>query len=266
VDIALAASAGGGRVFTMGPLIHNPQVLETLQARGIGVLDEGDLPASLEGVTVVIRAHGIPPALEARLRSLGASLEDATCLKVKASQEKARAFAAEGRRVFLAGEKDHGEIIGIQGYAPGCLIAADRLEAERAAEAVLAREGPVKAALIAQTTLSPEEYAAIGEILAARFPDLVITDTICLATRERQEALRDLCGQVDAVVVAGGRTSANTRRLFAIAEASGKPAVLAERPCDIPPEFAAYPTVGLSAGASTPDDLIEAIERRLISQ
>jgi 4-hydroxy-3-methylbut-2-enyl diphosphate reductase len=249
----------------MGPLIHNPQVLEDLRKRGVEALDEAALPDALRGSTVIIRAHGIKPELEAALVRRGAVIQDATCPKVKASQMKARALSDAGFRLFLAGEKHHGEVIGIQGYAPACVIVANSEEAGEAA-AALAREpdARLKTALIAQTTLSPEEYRAIGEGITRHLPQTEIIDTICPATRDRQDSLKSLCTKVEAVVIAGGRESANTRRLLAIAEACGKPAVLVETARALPPAFAAYAAVGLTAGASTPDEVIAFIELALM--
>ncbi|GHV16433.1 4-hydroxy-3-methylbut-2-enyl diphosphate reductase [Spirochaetia bacterium] len=256
-------------VYTMGPLIHNPQVLSDLRARGVETLDEEALPKTLENAVVIIRAHGITPQLETELTARGARLVDATCPKVKASQLKVRSLREAGYHVFLAGERCHGEIIGIQGFAPGCVIVANREEAEAAAAAVAEKLfcgsgiNSTKTALLAQTTISPEEYRAIGEGIARFFPQVEIIDTICGATRDRQDALKRLCAGVDAVIVAGGRDSANTRRLLAIAQAQGKPCWLAESAADIPREIAAYTTVGLSAGASTPDAVIDNIAAAL---
>jgi 4-hydroxy-3-methylbut-2-enyl diphosphate reductase len=273
------ASAGAiPAVYTIGPLIHNPQVLADLRGRGVEALDEAALPKTLQNTVVIIRAHGITPQLEAELVSRGARILDATCPRVKASQLRARSLSKAGYRIFLAGERHHGEIRGIQGYAGECVIVADREEAEAAAKRY-SREwantaGPgrtghgarlPKTALIAQTTISPEEYRAIGEGIAEFFPDLEIIDTICEATRDRQDALRQLCTEVDAVIVAGGRDSANTRRLLAIARGLGKPCWLAESAAGLPPELAAYTTVGLSAGASTPDAVIDSIAAALVT-
>jgi 4-hydroxy-3-methylbut-2-enyl diphosphate reductase len=243
----------------MGPLIHNPQVLKDLNRRGVEILEEGCLP-DLSGAVVIIRAHGISPHLEADLVFRGACVVDATCPKVKASQMKAQALAGAGYRVFLAGEARHGEIAGIRGYAPGCIVVADGDEAVLAAKRLFREDPGARTALIGQTTSSPDEYAVIGEAVRSFFPGLQVIDTICGATRDRQTALRDLCGKVDAVIVAGGRESANTRRLLAIAEASGKPAWLVENAGGVPAELASYTTAGLSAGASTPDEVIRAIE------
>jgi 4-hydroxy-3-methylbut-2-enyl diphosphate reductase len=188
---------------------------------------------------------------------------DATCPKVKASQMRARSLSGEGCRVFLAGEERHGELIGVQGYAPGSVVVADPGEAERAAEKLFREEGEIKTALLGQTTISPGEYRAIAGGIRKFFPGLAVVDTICGATRDRQDALRELCGGVDAVIIAGGRESANTRRLLGIAKSRGKPAWLIETKDEIPPEIGSYALVGLIAGASTPDGVIADIERAL---
>lgn len=249
-----------GQVYTMGPLIHNPQVLEDLKNQGMKTLEETALPGNLQGARVIIRAHGISPDLEASLIRRGTRLVDATCPKVKASQMKVREFTARGYQVFLAGEKHHGELIGIQGYGSNCLVLADAGEAAVLAEGFADSSPWIKTVLLGQTTISSEEYGLIGEAVRRFFPDLEIIDTICGATKERQEALKELCGNVDALVVVGGKESANTRRLLSIAQAQGKPAWLVESPRDIPPEAGSYPRVGLSAGASSPDALIDQIE------
>jgi 4-hydroxy-3-methylbut-2-enyl diphosphate reductase len=248
-------------VYAMGPLIHNPRAMKTLTDRGLVVLDEDNLPADLSGASVIIRAHGITPRLEKALKNLGATLIDATCPRVKASQLKAQSLCRDGYRVFLAGEKRHGEIIGIQGYAPDCIMAGEAAEAETAAEKLFSQEPEARTALIGQTTISEDEYTAIAEAIRTVFPNLNVINTICRATRDRQDSLRDLTARVDAVIVAGGRESANTRRLLAIAR--DKPAWLVETPADIPGEIGAYKTVGLCAGASTPEGLIDAVEQAL---
>ena len=252
----------GRQIYTLGPLIHNPLVLKELERRGIRVLEEGSCP-SLENATVIIRAHGVPPLVERDLRRRGAQILDATCPFVKESQKKARDFSEKGYRVFLAGEKNHGEIAGIRGYAETAFVVGNPAGAESAASELFKREGNVKTALIGQTTIRAEEYEAIAGKIRAFFPDLEIAKTICNATLDRQEALRELCGETDAVIIAGGRESANTRRLLFLAAELGKPGWIAETPDDLPPEAKAYKTIGLCAGASTPDVLIDEIEAAL---
>jgi 4-hydroxy-3-methylbut-2-enyl diphosphate reductase len=265
VEMAVKEAESGARVYTLGPLIHNPQALASLAELGVGTLEEEALeePGKLRGATVLIRAHGVSPGTETRLREAGVRLRDATCPRVKANQLKARSLSEEGYRLFLAGEKHHAEIVGLQGYAPFCRVAANPAEAAGAAAELFREAGGVKTALLAQTTLSPEEYRAIGAEIRRYFPDLVMVDAICGAARDRQDALAELCAQVEAVIVAGGRSSANTRRLLSIAQSLGKPAWIAETADDLPREIRGYSPVGLSAGASTPDSVIEGIEGRL---
>jgi 4-hydroxy-3-methylbut-2-enyl diphosphate reductase len=274
---ALSHSSRSGTVCAMGSLIHNSQAMESLTRRGLAVLDEEKIPEDLRDIPVVIRAHGVSPRLEDALASRGARLIDATCPKVKASQIKAQELCRLGRRVFLAGEGRHAEIIGILGYAPDCIVVGSSAEAAVAAEK-LRREtgasggGALKTALIGQTTWDSAGYAFIAEAIRAYFPDLEVCNTICGATQARQDSLRSLCADVDAVIVAGGRESANARRLLDIARSfpgpggRGKPAWLVETPAEIPGEIDRYDTLGLCAGASTPDALIDAIEEALLER
>lgn len=274
LELAGAEADRGGGVFTLGPLIHNPQALEALQNRGVKVIDENRFPRDMDGASFIIRAHGISPQTEAELRGRGGRVIDATCPEVKASQLKAKALVEAGYRLFLAGEAGHAELIGIRGYAgawaeaPFCAVVGNAAEAEEAAAglSVLSPSSAalrVKTALIGQTTISEEEYRAIGEGIKKYFPDLKIIQSICAGIRKRQDALRELLGKVDAVIIAGGKKSANTRRLLAIAEEQGKPCALVESAAVIPPGFSAFQTVGLCAGASTPDSVVDEIERAL---
>ena len=283
VDAARNESLSCGRVYTLGPLIHNPRVLGELKERGIEVLeDSGGLPEdkhsdlltnglkrqnapeTVLNSTVIIRAHGVSPHAENELIRRGARIVDATCPHVKASQNKARSLSRDGYFIFLAGEENHAEITGIRGYIEGhCCIVANPAEAERAA-AELAKERPSpKTALMGQTTISAEEYRAIGQAIGSYFPGLAIIDTLCTATRERQNALREMAGRVDAFIIAGGRGSANTRRLLSIAESCGKKAWIVESSAEIPEQIRSYETVGLCSGTSTPDSLIDEIENAL---
>jgi len=283
VEIAERASLEKGRagaIYTLGPLIHNSRVLESLGKRGLVCLKENELSSLPPDSTVIIRAHGVSPVIERELSKKGIHVLDATCPNVKQSQSKARNFVESGYRLFIAGEENHGEIAGLKGYAEAgfssissssissilpsaaCFVVSNAEEAFASAEELYRREPEAKTALIAQTTLRAEEYRAIGENIQRFFPSLQIVNSICTATMDRQNALRELA-DVDAVIIAGSRESANTQRLLALAREMGKPAWLTEAVSDIPPEIGAYETVGLSAGASTPDDLIDAIEEAL---
>jgi 4-hydroxy-3-methylbut-2-enyl diphosphate reductase len=311
VEMAEAEIAKPEQVYTLGPLIHNPQVLASLADRGVRIVGEGELEApdrDFRNAALIIRAHGISPAVEKKLRDREARsasgtrhtppagrgeaplrIVDATCPRVKASQLAARSLAEQGYRIFLAGERNHAEVQGIYGYAAEgkgrehsaaevsspspdgeetfpCSIVGSPKEAEAAARAVLNREpgSRTKTALIGQSTISEAEYRAIAEVLRKAFPGLEVQQTICGATRDRQDALRELCSTADALVIVGGRDSANTRRLLSIARECGKPAWLAESAADLSAEAGAYPVVGISAGASTPDSVIDEVEQALL--
>jgi 4-hydroxy-3-methylbut-2-enyl diphosphate reductase len=219
---------------------------------------------------VIIRAHGVPPELRASFEARGAEIVDATCPRVIASQRKAEDYARRGYQVVIAGDRDHGEVAGLVGHAEKGARGAQRPNrvavsiVASAAEAATAELSP-PLALIAQTTIKDAEYQAIQKALAARLAgrELVVVDSICPATGERLAALERLAAEVDAIVVVGGRNSANTARLFATAAASGKPAWLIETAAELPSEAFGYERVGVTAGASSPDEVVDEVEAAL---
>ena len=265
VDMALAAAAkeGDREVFTLGPLIHNPQAVADLEAAGIRAISETEMDGRLTGRTVVLRAHGVPPAQRSLLLALGARVVDATCPRVLASQRKAASYAERGWTVVIAGDKGHGEVAGIAGHAPGAIVVGAPEEVA-GIEALAPGGGSRPVALIAQTTIKKEEYEAIRAALAARFSVLEVVDSICPCTEDRLAALAALSAEVDAIVIVGGRNSANTARLLSTATALGRPAWLVETAAELPAQVFGYARVGLSAGASTPEVLIAEVERRLL--
>jgi 4-hydroxy-3-methylbut-2-en-1-yl diphosphate reductase len=264
VDMALAAASTEERgVFTLGPLIHNPQAVADLEAAGVRALSEDELDGRVAGRAVVLRAHGVPPALKEQLLALGARVVDATCPRVLASQRKAASYAARGWKVVIAGDKGHGEVAGIAGHAGSAVVVGSPDEA-RAIEAIGPDGAPRPLALIAQTTIKKEEYEAIRAVLAERFPLLEVVDSICPCTEDRLSALAALAAEVEAIVIVGGRNSANTARLLSTAMALKKPAWLVETAEELPEQIFGFAQVGLSAGASTPERLIDEVEERLL--
>lgn len=259
VDLAVktAETEAARPIYTLGPLIHNPQAVESLRLRGIETLNEDQVDGRVADKTVILRAHGVSPALRERLEDLGARLVDATCPRVLANQRRAKAFSEGGYSVVLVGDRNHGEIMAVTGCAPGCSVVGSAGEAR-----ALSLTEPV--GVLAQTTVSEEEYEAVCEVLRSRYSRVEIVDTICPATRERQESLARLARKTDAVIVVGGRGSANTTRLFRAACALGKPAWHIETAEEIPAEAFGYASVGLTAGASTPDAIIAAVEAALL--
>ena len=249
----------GSPCFTLGPLIHNPSVMSSFAERGMGILDsslESDFP---DGAKVVIRAHGTTPAVLQKLQEKGASVVDATCPKVHLSQRRVREWSEKGYSVIIAGDRNHGEVTSIASYCvPGTNVSVvqDSGEASKL-------EISGKSVLIAQTTFSPTEYEKIVGVVQEKCPDVEVFRSICSATMKRQEALLSLEGKVDGIIIIGGKNSANTRRLYERAlKISGK-AALIEDESEIPDDFFELESVGLAAGASTPDCVIDAVEQRL---
>ena len=196
--------------------------------------------------------------MTAALEAKNCVIIDATCPRVKASQKMVERYTNQNDYVIISGDKNHGEMIGIAGFAGKNFI-----QIQNEAEA-LALDIPdsdkINVILMSQTTYSIKEFQKIQEILTAKFKNITVMNTICPATSERQTALQELCSQVEGVLVIGGKTSANTHRLYQIAAENCKHAAHIQTAADIPQEFFALQSVGITAGASTPDDIINIVE------
>ncbi|MGO8760680.1 MAG: 4-hydroxy-3-methylbut-2-enyl diphosphate reductase [Desulfobaccales bacterium] len=236
------------KIYTYGPLIHNPQVLELLRERGITILKPGEeIPAGL----VVIRAHGIPPQERRLLEQAGGSIIDATCPRVAKVQAIIRRWAAKGCATLIVGDADHPEVRGLMGYteARGFVVSTS--------EDVAGLPDLDKLIVVAQTTQSESQFEARVQEIAARFPQAQIFNTICDATASRQAEVQELARQAEALVVVGGRNSGNTQRLVEVSQETGIPTyhVETEQELDLV-EISQYQTVAVTAGASTPNWLI----------
>ena len=250
----------GKRVFALGPLIHNPLVMTSLEKKGLTVLsgnDESDFSCLGPDSLVIIRAHGTTPKILCKLKERGACIVDATCPRVHLSQKRAAEWAEKGYTVIIAGDKNHGEVTGIAGFAQNKALVVEN------AEQALSLELPELSVLIAQTTFSQEDFAKIKEILVKKNPKIKVFDSICSATKERQDALSLLRGRVEGILVVGGKNSANTRRLYETALTICPRACLIEEAGEIPKDFFTLSSVGITAGASTPEDVIISVENAL---
>ena len=259
VDLAMGVSARRREpVFTCGPLVHNPQVVEMLAERGVGCADD---PADLPDGHAVIRSHGLPPDREARLRARSRSVTDATCPRVKRVQEIVADHAGRGCLVLIAGEKEHPEVRGLLGYARGrgTVISGT-------GEVGLIPEGAEPLCLVAQTTQDAESFrevaAAVKDACGGR--EVKIVDTICHVTRIRQEEALELAARVDRMIVVGGRGSGNTRRLAQVIRGTGTPVDLVENEAEIPEGLpSGVRRLGITAGASTPAWVLDGVLERL---
>ena len=254
LDLALKAVEDGGRAYTLGPLIHNPQVVAQLAERGVRAVDGVEDVAGAG--TVVIRSHGVTPAVKRSVAACGLPLVDATCPHVARAQRAAADLAEQGRHVVVVGEAGHPEVEGLvacarEAGAPVSVVAGpddlpDTLD------------GPV--GVVVQTTQTREVLDAVVAALEQRGVQLLVKNTICFATRQRQEAAAALADEVDAIVVIGGRNSSNTSRLADICAAACPRTHHIESPDEIDPAWlAGCGAVGVTAGASTPEGQIDAV-------
>ena len=242
-------------VVTLGPLIHNTQEIARLTASGIAVAETATLP---KAGTVIIRAHGVAPQAYDELKSRGLKIMDGTCPYVHYSQRKAAELQREGYKVVIVGDKNHPEITGILGFINNDAIVVKSVEEVRALPE-LDRVGT-----IAQTTISPKKYNAILDALRERAIEVKVCETICDATEENQSAIRELSGEVDLVYVIGGRHSANSNKLVEIAQEKCPRTFLIETADEVnADDLQGVARIGISAGASTPDWMIQRVIERL---
>ena len=258
LERAVANPPENGRIHTLGPIIHNPQVLERYQRQGVF---QTDANARLEEHdVVVIRAHGVPKQVQQRFEDAGVTIVDATCPKVKKAQILIQKQAEQGKRLLLFGERDHPEVQGLISYAPKHTVFESLEEL---------RKHPLDPQeqyfLAAQTTQDRESFIAIRDYLRESVDArMTILDTICMATKDRQEEVRSLAKKIEAMVVVGGKSSGNTRRLAQIAGEEGVFTVHVETAAELPlKELARFERIGLTAGASTPAWIIEEVAKTL---
>lgn len=243
-------------ICTYGPLIHNRQVLSMLREKGV---QEVNSPEECTGKTVVIRAHGIPPDLRQKIYTVASKVINATCKRVAQVQAVIRQHARKGYHTVIVGDADHAEVIGLLGYAEGKGVAIQHPD-----EIDKLPDDWDKVLLVAQTTQNEEIFEEVVQRFKRKYPNGIVKKTICGATHERQEEVRQLARKVDAMVIVGGYHSGNTVRLAQVAAMEGVPTYHVETEKDLnPQEMARYRVVGVSAGASTPQWMIENVVRFL---
>ncbi len=247
-----------GSIYILGPIIHNPQVLEDYEKQGVTTADSPDqIP---ENAYVVIRAHGVPQTVEEELRKRGVNVIDATCPKVKKAQLLIKKNTEDDRVLLLYGEDSHPEVKGLLSYAPSGTHLFDSIEEFEAIE--LAPDK--KYCLAAQTTQDRSVYEESIKYLESKGLDFVTLNTICDATRQRQDEAITLSSEVDHMIVVGGRISGNTRRLVQVVETAGTKCTHVEVADELPlDELKNKKTIGLTAGASTPKRLVDGIQQIL---
>ena len=252
IDYAKVAAAEGKLTHTLGQVVHNEGVVEELKAKGIrtvATLDEVD-----SGAAVVIRAHGVTPAVMASAEERGLEVIDGTCTWVLAEQRELKKLVDEGYAIVILGTRKHPETIGLLGHAPDAIVVDDEAEWE----SIPRRK---RMALMSQSTQPPWKFERLAAFMVSRAHELKIVNTVCPVTIRRQQDTMDLAAQVDLVVVVGGRTSANTAELTRLCRMAGKPVIQIETPHDIvdTAPFDAVRVVGITGGTSTPIEDLEAV-------
>ncbi len=252
-----AVREGVRPIRSLGPLIHNAQEMERLGEKGVSTIDS---PAEADGDTIaVIRAHGVTPQVQRDLEQRAAQVIDATCPFVTRVQHLAERAAEQGRDVVVAGNPDHPEMIGVVGYAPNNTYVV-RDAGEVASLPTL--RSPL---VVSQTTIKLKTFLEVAEAVRQKADaEPQVVNTICSATRDRQDAARALAGEVDAFYVIGGRHSSNSVKLLAVCQEQCEKSFLIETPSEINPgDLQGVGRVGVTAGASTPDWLIKQVVQRL---
>lgn len=257
VEMVEEALGDGDTVRSLGPLIHNEQEMQRLGRYGVTTISE---PIQIKrGETAVIRAHGVTPQVQSELEAKATKVVDATCPFVTRVQKLAARAAEEDRHVIIVGSPDHPEMIGVKGYAPNhAFIIRD--ESEVASLPKL--RNPL---VVSQTTIKVKTFFDTAEAVKTKTDDKVqIVNTICSATKDRQESARALAGMVDAFYIIGGRHSSNSVKLLGVCKEQCEKSFLIETEDEIKVEdIAGAERVGVTAGASTPEWLIQKIVKYL---
>ena len=248
--------AEAGPLTILGDLVHNPTVLGALNARGIAVAQN---PADVRTPAVMVTAHGTSQRTLASTRSLGLAVVEATCPLVHVAHRAVAALARDGYHVVVVGQRDHVEVRGLTGDL-------DRFDVVLEDDDVLALHAHPRIGVAAQTTQPVEKVRHLVALIRRRFPesDVRFLDTVCKPTRDRQSAAVEMARQADLVIVVGGRSSNNTRELVKTCSRHCRRVYHVETDSDLRPEwFDPADVVGVTAGTSTPDEVIDRVEARI---
>ncbi len=254
------ADSGGGPVYTFGPIIHNEEVVRDLEERGVQVIHtEEGLSALTEG-TVIIRSHGVPRRIYELLEARGIRYVDATCPFVRKIHKIVERHSREGRRIVIIGNDHHPEVEGIKGW---CHTEPFVVDSPETAGNLPLEEG-VPLCIVSQTTFNYNNFQDLVEILKKKRYDRIVLNTICSATEERQDEAKRIASCVDAMIVIGGKHSSNTQKLFEICKKECKNTYYIQTLVDLDLKpFQSFRHVGITAGASTPNKIIEEVQKHV---
>ena len=256
VDTVYEQTGTRGKIYTYGPIIHNEEVVRDLEQKGVKVLgNETELNALTEG-TVVIRSHGVERRINDAIAEKGLRCVDATCPFVKKIHRIVEKESAAGRRIIIIGNRNHPEVEGICGWSLTEPVVIESME-----EAEKFKADPEeKLCIVSQTTFNYNKFQDLVEKISKTYYDILVLNTICNATQERQVEARQIASQVDVMIVIGGKNSSNTQKLYEICRRECKHTYYIQTLEDFKPEITGtVRSVGITAGASTPNQIIEEV-------
>ncbi|MFN8620566.1 MAG: 4-hydroxy-3-methylbut-2-enyl diphosphate reductase [Chloroflexota bacterium] len=256
IDAARLAAVEGKPTHTLGHVVHNEGVIDDLRRHGIRTVDSLDDVS--EGAAVVIRAHGVTPDVMERAQARGLEVIDGTCSWVTTEQRELARLVEEGYTIVLLGTPGHPEVVGLLGFAPDAILVDEEEDWDR----IPRRK---RMALICQSTQPPWKFEKLAALMVSRAHELKIVNTVCPVTIRRQQDTTDLAGQVELVVVVGGRKSANTKELTRLVGIVGRPVIQIERAEDLVDDapFRGRALVGVTGGTSTPIEDLESVAQRI---
>ena len=258
VETVEAQLKAGKQVYTYGPIIHNEEVVRDFENKGVRILHPEDEWERVEKGTIVIRSHGVTRAEQEKLSAYGFEVVDATCPFVKKIHRIVEEQSLQGRKIVIIGDENHPEVIGIRGWAKGEVFVLDTAEK---AEKTEFSEGE-KLCIVAQTTFNYKKFQELVEIFQKKRYDIIVLNTICNATEERQSETAQLAALSEAMIVIGGKQSSNTKKLYEIAKNACGNTYYIQKLDDLDlSQFKSFRCVGITAGASTPNNIIKEVQK-----
>lgn len=246
------------QVYTLGPIIHNEQVVEDLASKGVCVVSSPEkILDNAKNATLVIRSHGVSQDVIQHIRERELTFEDATCPFVKKIHETVREYSAKSYRIIIIGSKEHPEVQGILGWTNG---RGTVIETEQEANDFSLTDDSEKICIVAQTTFNYKKFQDLVEIISEKGYDIIAVNTICNATSTRQREAEELAARSDAMIVIGGKHSSNSRKLFEICKNQCENTFFIQTVDDLKEvSFDSFTSLGITAGASTPNNIIQEV-------
>lgn len=247
---------GEENVYTFGPIIHNEEVVKDLEEKGVKVINSVEELEKIEKGTIIIRSHGVAKSVYDRINELGFEIIDATCPFVLKIHRIVEEESRNGRTIVIIGNDQHPEVEGIKGWSHTPTIVIDT---EEKAAAFDAPQGE-KLCIVSQTTFNYNKFKELVEIISKKGYDILIRNTICNATEERQTEAKEIARKADVMIVIGGKSSSNTRKLYEICQNECKNTYYIQTLRDLDLyKFSSAGCIGITAGASTPNNIIEEV-------